>query len=291
MLLSTSAARGMAAVVDDFRPDVVHLHNIYHQLSPSILRPLRSRRLASVMTLHDYKLACPTYQFLDKGQICEACLGGHFSQAVRRRCEGGSLAASTMAATELALHTRLGAYAPLGLLICPSRFMESKMRAAGVFPERLRHIPHFAWPRPPAGDPSGGVLFAGRLAPEKGVDVLVEAVGRLDGARLDIAGDGPERPRLEHLADSVAPGRVTFHGLLPKERVDALLGAAPVVVLPARWYENQPMVILEALSAGVPVVASDLGGASELIEPGVDGDLVPHSDPAALAAALGPLLA
>ena len=97
MLWSTvAAAAGWTQVVDEFRPDVVHLHNIYHQLSPSVLRPLRRRGLPAVMTLHDYKLACPTYLFLDKGKLCEACLGGHFRQAVRRRCKDGSLAASAL---------------------------------------------------------------------------------------------------------------------------------------------------------------------------------------------------
>src|SRR5580704_3751411 len=79
MLYSTSASRGMDNVLADFQPDVVHMHNIYHQLSPSVLRPVARRRIPAVMTLHDYKLACPTYQFLDHGNLCQACLGGHFN--------------------------------------------------------------------------------------------------------------------------------------------------------------------------------------------------------------------
>ena len=82
MVWSTSARRGIDAVAADYRPDVVHLHNTYHHLSPSILGPLARRGIPVVMTLHDYKLACPTYRFLDKGQLCQARLGGHFTQAV-----------------------------------------------------------------------------------------------------------------------------------------------------------------------------------------------------------------
>ena len=105
MLYSTSAKRGMDAVLADFRPDVVHMHNIYHQLSPSVLRPVARRRIPAVMTLHDYKLACPTYQFLDHGNLCQACLGGHFQHAILRRCKDGSLGSSAVMAGELFVHT------------------------------------------------------------------------------------------------------------------------------------------------------------------------------------------
>jgi len=294
MFWSTSAAHGIDAVLTDFEPDVVHLHNIYHHLSPSILRPVAARRVAAVMTLHDYKLACPTYQFLDKGELCQACLGGHFSQAPRRRCKDGSLAASTLAAAELGLHTRMHAYAPVSRFVCPSHFMADTMARAGVFPDRLRHLPHFAdiAAVPPAGEPGRGIAVACRLSPEKGVDVLIDAVGRMAaGVTLDVAGEGPELPALRTRAEAVAPGRVTFHGRLPGPQVQQLLRGAAVAAVPSRWYENQPMIVLEAFACGTPVVASDLGGAGELIAPGTDGALVPANDPAALAAAIEPFVA
>src|SRR5262249_2515948 len=117
------------------------------------------------------------------------------------------------------------------------------------------------------------------------------AVGRLGrGVTLDVAGEGPARPALEKQAAAVAPGRVTFHGRLPGPEVQGLLRRSVLVCVPSRWYENQPMIVLEALACGTPVVASDLGGAGELITPGVDGALVPPNDPGALAAAMAPLL-
>jgi glycosyltransferase involved in cell wall biosynthesis len=292
MINSTSASRGMAAVLDDFRPDVVHLHNIYHQLSPSVLRPVGRRNLPAVMTLHDYKLACPSYQFLDHGNLCQACLGGHFQNAIRRRCKDDSLGASVVVATELFMHTRTGAYAPVRLFICPSRFLAGRMKAAGVFPERLRQVPHFVDTTGMAvKDSAGGdILIAGRLSREKGVDVAIRAVGLLDGAMLDVAGTGPDEERLRSLADEVAPGRVRFHGLRSKEEVQVLMRAAAVAAVPSLWYENQPMVVLEALAAGVPVVGSALGGLPELIKPGATGALAPPGDPVALAAALRPFV-
>jgi glycosyltransferase involved in cell wall biosynthesis len=288
MLYSTSASRGMDAVLAAFQPDVVHLHNIYHQLSPSVLRPVARRLVPAVMTLHDYKLACPTYKFLDHGNLCQACLGGHFQNAILRRCKDGSLSSSAVMAGELFVHTITRAYSPVQIFICPSRFLAGRMQAAGVFPRRLRHVPHFIDTAgvPVKTSPGGNVLVAGRLSEEKGVDTAIRAIGRLDGAALDIAGTGPEEGSLRNLANSVAPGRVRFHGLVDKEEMQRLMLAAAVVVVPSRWYENQPMVVLEALARGVPVVGSALGGMPELIEPGATGDLVPANDHEALASAL-----
>jgi glycosyltransferase involved in cell wall biosynthesis len=294
VLWSTSAQRGMADVLREFAPDVVHLHNVYHQLSPSILQPVAEMGVPAVMTLHDYKLACPTYQMLDHGSPCEACLGGRLREAVRHRCKGGSLTASALCATELWLHRATGAYDPVQRFVAPSRFLLNKMIQAGVFPARLRWIPHFVdcariLPRTETGT---GIVYAGRLAPEKGVDTLIEAVARLGpGVVLNIAGDGPESPRLAALAERLAPGRIVFHGRLPKAELHALVRSAAVAAVPSRWYENQPMAVLEAQACGVPVVASDIGGLSELIEPGVSGALVPPGEPEALAEAAWPLLA
>jgi glycosyltransferase involved in cell wall biosynthesis len=293
MLWSTSARRGMEAVLDDFGPDLVHLHNVYHQLSPSILAPLRRRRIPAVMTLHDYKLACPTYRFLDHGQLCEACVAHRFWQPIVRRCNTGSLAASTVNAVELSVHTIGGAYGPVGVFACPSRFLESKMRAGRVYPDRLRWIPNFVDVAgvPAALEPGNGrVVFAGRLSDEKGVDTLVEAVAAIPGLELDVAGDGPARPALEALAASRGAGdRVAFHGRLPFSGVQELVRACSVAVCPSRWYENQPLAILEAFACGLPVVGTGLGGIPELIEHGVDGALVPPNDARALGEALAGL--
>jgi len=175
ILHSRTARQGIEAVVDAFGPDVVHLHNIYEHLSPSILRPLEQRKIATVMTLHDYKLACPTYQFLDHGVVCEACLGGKFHNAVLRRCKNDSVAASAVCAAELFTHTLTKAYSPVARFICPSRFLAAKMTEAGVYPERLRWVNHFIDTTEIAvkEGAGGGVVFAGRLSPEKGVDVAI----------------------------------------------------------------------------------------------------------------------
>ncbi|CAN5344064.1 glycosyltransferase family 4 protein [soil metagenome] len=290
------ARAGIDAVLDRVRPDVVHLHNIYHQLSPSVLRPIKKRGIATVMTLHDYKLACPTYQFLDAdGKICEACLPGKFRNATRKRCNQGSLAGSALATIELSVHRATHAYDAVDALICPSEFLKSKMVQGRVYPERLVHLPNFCdfGQIAAATRPGSRVLYAGRLSPEKGVDVLVDAAVRLPaGVPVLIAGDGPERAVLEkRAADRGVVDRVTFLGRVPGPELHALMRASAVVVVPSRWYENQPMTILEASAAARPVVGSLLGGLPELIEDRVTGRLVPHDDPSALAAALSEVAA
>ena len=292
MLWSTSAARGIAEVLDDFRPDVVHLHNIYHQLSPSILRPVTKRGIPVVMTVHDYSLACPTYNFMSHGEICEACLGGHFSQAVRNRCQGGSLTASIAAAADLALHSRLDSYGGIDLFVCPSRFMEAKLTEAGVYPQKLRWLHHFVQlDQPPKTEPGHGIVFVGRLSGEKGVDILLRAFADLPSTvELDVIGDGPDRVRLTALAHEVAPGRVRFHGRQPADEVARRLRGAAVCVVPSRWYENQPLVVLEAYTAGTAVVGTDIGGLTELIQPGKTGELFRLGSSADLAAKIARLV-
>jgi len=293
MMWSRAAQQGIARVVDEFQPDVVHCHNIYHQLSPSVLRPLAKRGVPVVLTLHDYKLACPTYQMLDHGRVCDACVGGRFHRAALQRCKDDSLAASAVAAFEVWTHSVLKAYSPVKAFICPSHFMLDVMNRAGVYPERLRWIPHFVTPSDEHTAPKRNTFaFLGRLSYEKGVDTLIQAVA-LAGkdVSLEIAGAGPAEGDLEALARDIAPGQVTFHGRLDRASAAALMTEVMAVVVPSRWNENQPMVVLEAMSCGRPVIASRIGGIPELIEDGKDGHLIPPDDPRCLAGVLKDLLA
>lgn len=294
MVWSPSSARGMARALERFQPDVVHCHNIYHQLSPSVLAPVRRAGVRCVMTLHDYKLACPSYQMLDHGRLCDACVGHSKFQAARHRCKSDSLAASALLSVESSLHRRLGAYNGVQVFISPSRFLADVMLRDGIPAERLAVVNHFVEMGQSAPSRSGraGFVFAGRLAPEKGVDTLIRAAALMGGSTLvHIAGDGPERRSLEALAAGVAPERVQFHGRLEKQELQALVGSCIASVVPSRWNENQPMTILESYALQVPAVVTGLGGMPELVEDGVEGLVVPPDEPAALAAALSGLAA
>lgn len=293
MVWSPGSGRGLSAAIKHVRPDVVHFHNVYHQLSPSVVRATVRAGVPAVMTLHDYKLACPSYQLLADGKPCTACVDQGVWQAARVACKDGSRAASTMLAAESWLHRRFRAYAGVDVFLCPSRFLHDIMIRAGVFPDRMQVLPHFveADGAPINRGTGGPVVFAGRLSPEKGVDTLIRAAPLLpDGARVTIAGDGPMRGELERLAADVAPGRIAFLGRLAKTDLLREVSTATAMAVPSRWYENQPMTVLEALTSATPVVASNLGGIPELIRDGVDGRLIPPDDPVALASALAGLL-
>ena len=295
MVWSLSGSRGMARALEQFQPDVVHCHNIYHQLSPSILGPIRRAGVRCVMTLHDYKLACPNYQLLDHGRLCDACVGGSAMHALTHRCKGDSLVASGLLSVESSLHRLVGAYDSVDVFISPSRFLAEVMQRSGIPAQRLRVVNHFVHELQGADnldgepEPDGRRSFvvAGRLSHEKGVDTLIRALAETQSdITLDVAGDGPMRDELEALAARMAPGRVRFHGRLDAARLRGLVASSVATVVPSRWHENQPMTILESYAVGVPAVVTDLGGMPELVRHGQDGLVVPPEDPAGLARAL-----
>ena len=291
-LWSETSRRRLLTVLRDFRPDVAHVHNIYHHLSPSVLHALKSQGVATVMTLHDYKLVCPSYHLLVGDELCTRCLDGRFRHAVETSCKG-SRTSSAVVAAEARVHRSLRLYHPVDRFLSPSHFLADTLRSAGVFSDRIDVI-GFPIDVPDLRvkqQPGGPLFYGGRLSREKGVDILLAAVGSIPHARLEVVGDGPERAALERLADAVAPERVTFHGQLERPALLSLMRSSTAAVVPSRWYENMPLSVLESLASGVPVVASHLGGLPELVTPEVDGLLVPHADPIALARALRRVLA
>lgn len=293
LIWNTEAAGAISRVLDDFRPDIVHLHNIYHQLSPSVLRPIRNRGIPSVMTLHDYKLVCPSYLMLDHGRTCDACVTGGFRQAIRRRCKDDSLAASTLLALESSIHRHLGSYDSVGLFSCPSNFLRDTIERGGIDPRRLRVLPNFVDVSAALrkASPGGPLLYVGRLSEEKGVDVLLLAARLLSPTTtVRIVGDGPARSKLEAIAANGAGAKVEFAGHVSPDQVRGHLAEASVLVIPSRCHENQPLAALEAFAAGVPVVASEVGGLPELIRPGVDGSLVRPNDHRQLAGVLSSVI-
>ncbi len=156
MVWSREAASRLAQAVRRFGPDAVHFHNVYHQLSPSVLAPSVRGGVPAVLTLHDYKVACPSYQMLDHGRPCRACVDHGALQAARRRCKGGSLPASALLSVESGLHRLTGAWGRVDALVSPSRFLAGVVRDAGVDHGRLHVVPHFVDPPPSAGAPRAG---------------------------------------------------------------------------------------------------------------------------------------
>ena len=290
---SPRAYRALVQVVDEVRPDVAHVHHVFERLTVSVLDALQRRGVPTVMTLHDYKPVCPNFRLFTDGAPCTRCLSGRYVNVVRHRCLEGSRWRSVAAAADAYASRARGVYERVDRFLAPSAFLRDRVVEGGLPAERVQVLPNpvvaAASLRPSAPGPPV-VLYASRLVAVKGVDTLLDAAARLPaGVRVRLAGSG----RLERAVRS----RVAVEGLpvdvlgpLPPERVAAELRAAAVAVLPALWWENCPMAVLEAAAHGVPVVASAVGGVPELVDDGGTGLLVPPGDAAALAGALTRLL-
>jgi glycosyltransferase involved in cell wall biosynthesis len=224
--------------------------------------------LPTVLSLHNFRLACLSATFLRDGRICEDCLGRAPWRGVLHGCYRGSRPQSAVLATSLGVHRAVGTFGRVTLFAAVSEFVKAKHVEHGLDPERIRVRRNFSWPAERRSGPGDYFLTLGRLSVEKGLDSIVS--GWASRARLVVVGDGPERGRLETLA---APG-VEFRGAVTSEEVPALVRDARALLVPSTCYEGSPRVIVEAFAAGVPVIASRIGGLPEHVEDGVSGLLV-----------------
>ena len=266
VIYSLEARRNLRHMLKEFSPDICHLHNIYHHISPSILSLVRGRGIPLVMTLHDLKLACPAYSMMSGGEVCERCKGGRLYNLLRHRCIKNSLSFSSIVLAERLLHDLLGSYRKfVDRFVVPSKFLLEKLVEWGWERDRFTLIPNFIDTDgiSPNFEPGKRFLYFGRLSHEKGVAVLIKAAARA-GAALTIVGTGPEQRSLQELAGKL-DGDVKFLGYLGGQALREAVGAARMVVLPSICYENAPMALMEAYALGKPVLASDIGGIPELV--------------------------
>jgi glycosyltransferase involved in cell wall biosynthesis len=289
VLWSKRAARDLDEVISAFRPDVVHLHLYAHQFSSSIVRQLRDRRVATVATAHDYKLACPAYLAVRKGDDCFKCAHRISPSLVSDACLHGDRMWSSVAMAEAVLVRRLRLVP--SVVIAPSRFMHDRLVDSWIAP--LAEVRMIRNPAEPSGAEwvGGGdyLLFVGRLVAEKGIDELIRAIKALQKPlRLVVAGDGPEREHLEAVAGH--DGKVEFVGHVGQEQLFKLRRGCIAQVLPSAWPENAPLAALEAAVDGVPLIATERGGLSELFEIGARGALLRERTPDSWSTALDQLV-
>ncbi len=287
-IYSGDARRRIRAMVEDFRPDVAHVRNIYHHLSPSILWELKSQHVPVVYHLNDFKLLCPSYNLVSQGQACEACKGGSFWHALRRKCYPGMGARLTLTA-EAYVHRWLGTYRKcVDVFLAPSRFARDKFVEHGWDATKFEVLPHFQEIHKAEVEPanSGSLLYVGRLSAEKGVDDLLRSMQQVPHMRLVVAGDGPQRQELQDLARSLRLNNVEFVGQVGRAERDSLIAQSQFTVLPSHAYETLGKTILESYAKGRPVVASDAGSRRELVREGKTGLLYPTGDVKRLATAI-----
>lgn len=286
IIYSTEARRKLRPVLEDFRPDVVHLNNFNFQLTPSILYEVgrfekkQGKKVRLIYTAHDYQLVCPNHLLLRplEYERCEKCLRGSTLPCIRGKCIHGSLIKSILGSVEGWLYRRLHTYRKLDRIICPSRFMAEKLSCFSDLSDRLVVMHNFADRPSGIGQKKGGyVLYFGRYCREKGVASLLAACRSLPEIPFVFAGSGPLEREVE------AVGNIANKGFLSGEELAGTISGAAFTVFPSEWYENCPFSVMESQICGTPVLASDLGGTGELIDCGVSGEMFQAGDGKALA--------
>lgn len=277
--------RKVRSILRETRYDVLHVQNFFPLISPSIYYAAKAEGVPVVQSLRNYRLLCPQGTLNRDGRVCEACVGRAFSwPAVRHRCYKDSMVASGVVASMLSVNGALGTWAKLvDAYIALTENMRDRFVQAGLPAHKVFVKSNFLHPAPAAcGGDGAFALFAGRLTPEKGVETLLKAWELVDGAPpLRIAGSGPLQ---ERIAADGRSGPIDFLGWRPEKEVLALMGSARFVVIPTQWYEGQPRTAIEAFSVGAPIIASNIGAMSEMIEDGETGLLFEPGNAADLAA-------
>lgn len=284
-LWSRRAAHEADRLIAEFLPDVVHAHNTFPLISPALYWAAQRAGVPVVQTLHNFRLICLNAIFLRGGNVCEDCTGRLPWRGVARKCYRASAAQSAVLAGMLVLHRGLGTYRnKVARYIALNNFCRSKFIEGGLPAGRIAVKPNFVdWVEVDPHSSSfreserQGLLFVGRLAPEKGVGVLARAAALLPNSCLRVAGDGPEA----HLLEGVTG--ITRLGNLAGDAVRREMGSAVALVLPSLWYENFPRTIVEAFACGLPVIASRIGALVELVRDGETGLLFEPGNPRDLA--------
>jgi glycosyltransferase involved in cell wall biosynthesis len=287
-IYSLEARRRIRAMIAEFRPDAAHVRNIYHHLSPSILWELKAQQVPVVYHLNDFKVLCPSYNLVSRGEACEACKGGKCWHVLKEKCYPG-LAARMILVTEAYFHTKLGTYRKcVDCFLAPSQFVRDKFVEHGWDPAKFEVLPHFQTVQSVKERCAqiAPLLYFGRLSREKGVGDLLRAMQRLPHLQLIVAGDGPERNELEQLSAGLGLTNVKFVGHIREAELDHAIAGSRFTVLPSHAYETLGKTILESYAHGRAVVASDLGSRRELIHEGKTGLLYGTGDVSQLTSAL-----
>ena len=285
-IYSASARRQLRKALDAFCPDVCHLNNFNYHLTPSIILEIRrwekerGRKCAVVYTAHDYQLVCPNHMCysLRSGNVCEKCLDGKYSGCFTNKCIHLSTAQSLIGATEAFIWKKAGVYKNIDRIICCSEFVKSKLDRVSAFAGKTVKLQNFVTvPEIVAFEKKDYVLYFGRYEKEKGIEALARAARLLPHIKFVFAGRGAMETALQGVSN------IENVGFRSGDELARLICEARFTVCPSEWYENCPLSVMESVSLGTPVVASNIGGIPELIRDGVSGELFEAGNAEALA--------
>ena len=259
--------------IRQFRPDVIHVHNTFPLISPSLYFAADKQGVPVVQTLHNFRLFCAQAMFMRNGSVCEDCIGHVPWRGVMRRCYRESGTQSAVVVGMQSLHRWLGTYRnKVTRYIALNNFCRDKFIEAGLPAERIAIKPNFVDLAAPEIATRRGGLFVGRLAAEKGIGTLAQAVGLYPDAHINVIGHGPEEQKLHGLSP------ISLLGWMQSPEIYERMARASYLVMPSIWYENFPRTLVEAYACGLPVIASRLGAMAELVHDGKTGLLFNPGD-------------
>jgi len=283
IIYSFEAKKKIMQVIDDFKPDIVHMNNINFQLTPSIIYGIKKKGIPLVQTVHDYQMICPNhllYNF-DENIPCEKCVKGSHINCIKNKCIHASKIKSIIGVIEAKFYSLLKTYKKVDLFVCPSNFLENKLLLSKEYYKgKTKTIHNFINKEKFSGNSRNEdsyIVFVGRLSKEKGIENIAGAAKLLPEYNFVVAGSGPDEDMLKDIPN------VSLAGFLTGDELTALMGNAKVLLLPSVCYENCPLSILEAHALGVPVVTMNRGGMAELVKDGVTGTLVNEPTPEGIA--------
>lgn len=273
IIYSSEAKRKITKVLYDFEPDVVHMNNIQFHLTPSIIlavekyRKKTGRKVKIVYTAHDYQLICPSHGLFDADiNVCEKCLGGNYTNCLRTKCMKNSYSKSFLAMLDAYYWKFSKAYHYIDTIICPSRFLKSKLDRQARFANKTVAIHNFIEQQTPTQIEKGNyVLEFGHLSKDKGTLTLLEVAKRMPNVRFVFAGYGAAEAEIAKVPNA------EFVGFKTGEELKNLIAQAACTICPSEMYENCPYSVMESQTLTTPVIGANIGGIPELIEEGVTG--------------------
>lgn len=268
---SSSAKKTISSILESKHPDIVHVHNVYTLISPSVLVACRHFKAPVVIRCADFRfISCPTGNHLKNGSVCERCIGGREFWCALRNCRG-NICESLAYALRTTLARKWRFFKDnVTLYVPPSVFVRQRMIDAGFSQERIIVIPNMVSVPDAVKEDSSSkyIAYVGRISPEKGIDTLLAAAGKT-GLPVRIAGDNSRMPEVV----KTAPPNARFAGLLDRDQVPEFYRNARFSVVPSICFETFGLVAAEAMSHGLPVIASKTGALPEIVENGVTGFL------------------
>lgn len=271
VIYSKENEKKMEEALEDFKPDIVHINNFQRQLSASIIKPIKKRKIPIVFTAHDVQAICPAIVMLDSNkEICEKCMHGKYINCIKNKCIKDSNLKSILGAIEGKYYRNKKIYTKkIDKIITPSEFYRTKLIEDGIGQDKIVALHNFIdideynVPR----EDEGYALYIGRLSKEKGIFNLIKAISNLEEGKLRIAGDGPEKEAIiQFVHENHLEDRIKLLGFVDKNEIKEQIRKCRFVVVPSIWYENCPYSVMETLAIGKPVIGADIGGIPELVQ-------------------------